>query len=81
MQGGSDSFCASWLSSLPTLIPLTEGLSAAEHIAREYGVLARFQLCFEESGKNRVESAESAGADGKNLGEGVQPAAQGSSET
>lgn len=33
MQGGSDSFCSLWLSRLPTAIPLTEGLSAAEHIA------------------------------------------------
>lgn len=33
MQGGSDSFCTLELSSLPTAIPLIEGLSAAEHIA------------------------------------------------
>lgn len=79
MKGGSDSFCTLWLSSLPTAVPLTEGLSSAEHIAGQ--MLVHFQLCSEESGKNRVESAESAGGKGKNLGEGVQPAARGSSET
>lgn len=41
MQGGSDSFCTPWLSSLPTAIPLTEGLSAAERIA---GKMARWPV-------------------------------------
>lgn len=81
MQGGSDSCCTLWLSSSPTAIPLTEGLSPAEHIAGKmafWPVSSCAVRSLERRG-SRVQRAQEG--NGKNLGEGVQPAAQGSSET